>query len=285
MALACDHRAPFVNLVAEFGKSPADITRFKLLTADAARKVARDRGCRLAMFMDGAFGAPVLEALGADDAWIGRPVEVTGSRPLEFEAGPDLAAELRHWHPAHIAKCLVWRHPDDSADVETAQVAQLLLLQAAAQAAEIEWILEAIPPLDLMRDDETLVRGVEGLYAAGLRPDYWKLPAFGAETGWKRLDRVIKDADPACRGVLTLGLNLPLDDLLTGLSQAATQPLSAGFAIGRSIFGGPARDWFAGRIDDADAVSSMAIAFAKAVDAYLAGRARLLDLGGPAKGM
>ena len=77
----------------------------------------------------------------------------------------------------------------------------------------------------------------------------------GAETGWKRLDRAIKDADPACRGVLTLGLNLPLGDLLTGLTQAAAQPLSAGFAIGRSIFGVPARDWFAGRDHDSDAVA------------------------------
>ena len=285
MALACDHRAPFANLAAEFGKSPAEVTRFKLLAADAARKVARDRGCRLAMLMDATFGAPVLEALGADDAWIGRPVEITGSRPLEFEAGPDLAAELRHWHPAHIAKCLVWHHPDDSADLKTAQIAQLRLLQAAAEAAEIEWILEAVPPLDVTRDDETLVRGVEGLYGAGLRPDYWKLPALATETGWKRLEHAIKDGDPACRGVLTLGLDLPLDDLLPCLSQAAAQPLSVGFAIGRSIFGGPARDWFAGRIDDADAVRSMAMAFGKAVDAYLAGYARPFDLSGPAKGI
>lgn len=54
-----------------------------------------------------------------------------------------------------------------------------------------------------------------------------------------------------------LGLDAPEDQLAATFAIAAKFPLVKGFAVGRTIFGQPARDWFAGRIDDETAVSTM----------------------------
>ncbi len=271
MALACDHRVPFAELARATGRGDGDIRRFKSLVAKAALDVALARGLPPAMLMDSTFGAGELADLARHDAWVGRPVEVTRSRPLRFEAGEDLAAELRRWHPMQVAKCLVWHHPDDPADMMSAQVGQLRRLQAAAEAAGIEWMLEAVPPLERGHDDAVLVRSVSGLYAEGLRPDYWKLPALETDAGWRSLHEVIVAADPDCRGVVILGLDRPLAELEPGLARGARHGICAGFAIGRSIFGDAAQKWFAGRIDDVAAVRQMADLYDWAVRAFLDG--------------
>jgi 5-dehydro-2-deoxygluconokinase len=271
MALACDHRVPFADLARATGRGDGDIRRFKTLVVRAALDVAAAHRLPPAMLMDATFGAAELADLARRAAWVGRPVEVTRSRPLRFEAGEDLAAELRRWHPMQVAKCLVWHHPDDPAALIEEQIGQLRLLQAAAEAAGIEWMLEAVPPLGHGHDDGVLVRLVAGLYSCGLRPDYWKLPALETDMGWQSLREVIVAADPDCRGVVILGLDRPLADLEPGLVRGARHGICAGFAIGRSIFGAAAQEWFAGRTDDAGAVRQMAALYDRAVRAFLGG--------------
>ena len=46
---------------------------------------------------------------------------------------------------------------------------------------------------------------------------------------------------------------------------AARQPVCKGFAVGRTIFGAPARAWMAGEIDDDEAVRRMAAAYARLI--------------------
>jgi 5-dehydro-2-deoxygluconokinase len=41
-----------------------------------------------------------------------------------------------------------------------------------------------------------------------------------------------------------------------------------GFAIGRTIFGAPARDWFAGGIDDRTALARIAAGYARMIESW-----------------
>ena len=52
------------------------------------------------------------------DFWSVRPVEASGSRPLDFEFGGSLGAKAAEWPIGHAVKCLGFRHPDDSAELE-----------------------------------------------------------------------------------------------------------------------------------------------------------------------
>lgn len=268
MALACDHRLPFAELARANGRTAADISRFKALVVDAALSVAATHHFAPAVLMDDTYGKRELARLARLGAWVGRPVEVTKSRPLAFEAGDDIAAALRSWHPLQVAKCLVWHHPEDDGVLRATQLHRLQALQAAARGAEIEWMLEAVPPLDRGHDDATLARSISDLYAAGLVPDYWKLPLLTTAEGWRAVAAVIRENDPACRGVVVLGLDRPLSELLPGLALAQETEICSGFAIGRSIFGAAARQWFESKCSDAEAVAQMAGLYAQAVAAF-----------------
>ena len=167
--------------------------------------------------MDNLFGADVLPKLSQDAIWTGRLIEVTGSRPIGFEADPGLAAYIASWQPGQVAKVLVWSHPDDDAAL-IEQNRQLQRLQADCRAAGIEWMLELVLA-GHGPQRRNPGRGVVQAYENGLRPDWWKLPGWRAGTvgvPWPRpSNRPIH-----CRGVIVLGLNeeilKPADTLLAG---------------------------------------------------------------------
>lgn len=273
LALACDHREPFKVLSKKFDRNAADVRKFKALVHQAMRATASGlTDARPGMLMDNLFGADVLLKLSQDAIWTGRPIEVTGSRPIGFEADPGLAAYIASWQPGQVAKVLVWSHPDDDAALTETQNRQLQRLQADCRAAGIEWMLELVPPLDMDRSDETLRRGVVQAYENGLRPDWWKLPGLASRDGWGALATAIEQADPYCRGVIVLGLNEEIPKLADTLALAGQAPICKGFAVGRSIFGNAAEAWFAGQIGDADAIEDMAARYRQCCDAYLSGR-------------
>jgi 5-dehydro-2-deoxygluconokinase len=69
------------------------------------------------MLLDGRFGFEALAEAADHDYWIGRPIELPKSRPLEFESSADVATELAEWPLNHVVKCLVFYHPDDEAEL------------------------------------------------------------------------------------------------------------------------------------------------------------------------
>src|SRR3546814_15189720 len=79
-----------------------------------------------------------LEAAADHPYWIGRPIEMPGSRPLDFESSPDVATELATWPRNHVVKCLAFYHPDDPDDLRERQERQLLRLQDAARQTSHE---------------------------------------------------------------------------------------------------------------------------------------------------
>jgi 5-dehydro-2-deoxygluconokinase len=220
------------------------------------------------VIIDDRYGAAVLPAL--DVLWVARAVEEPGSRPLQFENGASAAALLRSWPAQHVAKCLVSYHPDDAPELRAAQLERLRELAQACANTQRELLLEVIPPGE--PDDAVLVRAVADIARAGVLPDWWKLPAPTRAAGWKELEATIRAADPQCRGVLVLGLDAPLDELAPRLAQAARAPLCRGFAVGRTIFGDAARAWFAGTMDDAAVVATIAHRYRQLVGAFSAAR-------------
>jgi 5-dehydro-2-deoxygluconokinase len=68
--------------------------------------------------------------------------------------------------------------------------------------------------------------------------------------------------------VLLLGLDAPQAELEASFARAARQPVCKGFAVGRTIFGAPARAWMQGEIDDETAVARMAATYASLIEAW-----------------
>ena len=270
-ALAFDHRAPLEQLASDLNTPVTRISQFKHLVARAAQRAsvrAAGLGATYGLILDDRYGAGLLPELDESGWWIARPVEDPGSRPLRFEHGRNVQSMLREWPARHIAKCLVAFDADDPPTLRGEQIATLHDLRKACEDSGRELLLEVIPPMlrDDPRDaDEVLARAVTAIAAAGVLPDWWKLPAPSNAQGWKRLDSAIRGVDSYCRGVLVLGLDAQIDELAEQLAEAATHSLCRGFAVGRTIFGETARTWFTGEIDDAAAIEAISQRYVRLV--------------------
>lgn len=251
-ALAFDHRAQFEELADKTGKGAAEISHFKNIIA-AAVTDAVGEGDNPGVLIDDKYGFDTLARITGGNWWTARPVELPGVFPLAFEAGDNIATTLRAWPRTHIAKCLVAYHPDDDANIKKQQLETVSRLYDACLATGHDMLLEVIPPADRGDIDELVVRAMVDFYDHGIKPDWWKLQAAKSHQGWQNIEKVIARHDPHCRGVVMLGLNAPVDQLIADFAHGANSPVCKGFAVGRTLFQDAADAWFAGRIDDHDA--------------------------------
>jgi 5-dehydro-2-deoxygluconokinase len=280
--LAFDHRSQLEEVARQHGASIERIATFKALVADAAQRgyaaAQRAVGDAAAMpshgvIVDGRFGGALLPKLTGHGAWVARPVEVPGSRPLAFEAGDALWAELRAWPAEHVVKCLLAHHPDDAAALAAQQMQALATLARACHVTGHELLVEVIPPSDKRADTRTLARALAQVYAAAVFPDWWKLPPPDGSSAWHEIAAVIDAHDPHCRGVLLLGLGAAEAELTESFRAAAAQPLCKGFAIGRSIFADAAAGWFAGALDDNGVIEQVASRYQRLIERWCEARA------------
>jgi len=261
MALACDHRVQLEDVAAKAGADPARIRDFKVLAVKAAAKVAAGRD---AMF----------EFARHRFAWLGRPVELPGSRPLRFEFSQDIGSQLTEWPVDHCIKCLCFYHPDDPEALKVEQQQKLRALFEAARKVGRELLVEIIAGKHGKLDDTTIPRALEELYALGIKPDWWKLEPQASAGAWAKIEQVIVRNDPWCRGVVLLGLEAPQDELVAAFAATANAPIVKGFAVGRTIFINAAEQWLAGRMSDDEAIADMAARFEQLTEAWLAARGR-----------
>jgi 5-dehydro-2-deoxygluconokinase len=273
LAMAFDHRAQLEAMADAAGITHAHIPYFKQLCLKAARQAAGGRP-DFGILLDRRLGQAALDEATGDHIWIGRPIELPGSLPLRFEGGADVGCTLAEWPVTHCVKCLVYYHPDDPEALRAEQEAQLLRLFDAARRTGHELLIEVIASRSKEPvDDDTVARALDRFYRTGVFPDWWKLADPGSQAAWDAIAGAIARHDRYCRGVLLLGLDAPQAELEASFALAARQPVCKGFAIGRTIFGAPAKAWMAGEIDDDTAVAGMAEAYASLIRAWDQARA------------
>ncbi|MFL6629750.1 MAG: 5-dehydro-2-deoxygluconokinase [Vitreoscilla sp.] len=273
--MAFDHRSQFFELARAAGAPEARLPALKKLLVRAAERVEATRGLSgsIGVLVDDRYGEDALHAATGRGWWVGRPVELPGSRPLRFDGGPSLGTRLVQWPREQVVKCLVLYHPDDAVDLRLQQESRLQEVWAATRDSGHELLLEVIPPRDgggAAQGDAAVLRAVQRLYTIGMKPEWWKLAPMQA-AGWSELAALVAARDPHCRGAVILGLNQPLADLVKGFA-AATHPIVKGFMVGRSLWAEPARDWLRGATDDDAFVAVVASNFETLVDAWRASR-------------
>ena len=269
MALAIDHRSQLEDMAAGDQALLDRIPAFKVLAVKAAAQVAAGRS-GFGMLIDDKYGRDALYAAGAHrDFWIGKPIELPGSRPLQFEFSQDLGSRLIDWPVDHCIKVLSFYHPDDPAELKAQQVAKLRSAFEAARKVGREILIEIIAGKHGKLDDQTIPRALNELYDAGLKPDWWKLEPQASRSAWGAIDAVIDARDPLCRGVVLLGLEAPYEQLKDGFAAARTSKTVKGFAVGRTIFADAGKAWLGGTMTDDQAIADMAGKFKALVDLWL----------------
>ena len=272
MVLAIDHRSQFEELAGSFAQARERISQFKTLGLRAL-DAAAGRETRFGVLLDGRYGFEALTEASDLPYWIGRPIEIPQSRPLDFEGSADVAAEIATWPLNQVVKCLVIYHPDDAAELRERQERQLRRLSDACRKTRHEWLLEIILPKEMPADFNTTARALERLYALDMRPDWWKLAPSSSAAHWRAIQATITQQDPLCRGVLLLGQAASEGELIVCFAAAAPFEVVKGFAIGRSVFHDAAREWLAGSMSDSEAIEAMAGRFSALVNAWRSARA------------
>jgi 5-dehydro-2-deoxygluconokinase len=275
MALAIDHRVQLEAVAREVGAPFERLQDFKVLAVQAAARVADGRP-GFGMFIDGRYGREALFRAADHKLWVARPVELTGSRPLDFEYGGSLGTHLLEWPTAQVIKCLCFYHPDDPEDLRLRQERELARVYDACRTLGRDLLIEIIAGKHGPLLDDTIPRVIQRIYDIGIKPDWWKLEPQKSATAWSAISEAVQRNDGYCRGVMVLGLEAPFDDLVESFRACAGVPVVKGFAVGRTIHIDPARAWLAGRISDAEAVDQMADRFARLVAAWTEARRAVL---------
>jgi 5-dehydro-2-deoxygluconokinase len=213
------------------------------------------------MLLDEQYGREAMFAAARQNFWIGRPVELPGSRPLRFEGSGDIGSRLIEWPVTHTVKCLAFYHPRDEDELRSQQRRRLRGLYEAVRRIGRELLIEIIAGRHGAIGEETVAQALAELYSAGIKPDWWKLEPQKTEAAWRAIEDVIGRQDPWCRGILLLGLEAPARELETAFALTEGSAMVKGFAIGRTIFNHAAESWFAGKMSDEEAISEMAEKF------------------------
>jgi 5-dehydro-2-deoxygluconokinase len=272
VALAIDHRSQLEEMARDDPERIARIPRFKQLALEAAKSVAAERD-GFGMLLDDKYGRDALMDTARTGLWIGRPVELPGSRPLRFEFSQDLGSRLLEWPVDHCVKVLCFYHPDDPEALRAEQRATLRQAYDAARGVGRDLMVEIIAGKHGALEDDTIARVLAELYADGVWPDWWKLEAQPSAHAWSLIEVLIEQEDPLCRGIVLLGLDAPEAQLVEAFALARSCGMVKGFAVGRTIFGDAARRWLGGEIDDDAAIKDMSERFRRLVDIWHRDRA------------
>lgn len=200
--------------------------------------------------------------------WIGRPVEMPGTFPLDLQHGPDPALALKSWPEEHIVKCLIFWHPDDPTDERDAQEKTLARVVRAAHAYGLDMLIEVIASRGRKSYPEAVPAAMERFYDLGLDPDWWKLPPPPTDADWDRVEAIIDRRDKLCRGIVLLGLDAPEAEVAAGFKTARGRKWAKGFAVGRTAFAKSAQAWLEGKLDDVGLVRDVAGAYRRLIAAW-----------------
>jgi 5-dehydro-2-deoxygluconokinase len=268
---AFDHRNQFFELAREFGggASEARLPQLKqlLVQAVAATEQALSLQGKIGILADDRYGQDALNAASGRGWWVGHAVELPLSNPLEFDYGRSIGSHLLSWPKEHVVKCLVQFHPDDVVEKRLEQEAQIRALYNAVQVSGHELLLEIIPPKDLPKADDTVLRAIKRLYNLGIYPEWWKLESM-SEGQWDAIDGLIAERDPYCRGVVLLGLAAPVEELAAGFRASRHSKTCRGFMVGRTIFHEPSKLWLQGQIDDATLIQQVRTTFERLIGVW-----------------
>lgn len=271
--LAADHRWQWEQWCDAHGVDRARIPEAKQLALDGliAARDRSDDARRFATFLvDAEYAAPEVARARAAGIAVGTPVERAGAVPLAWAREP-------FWQDAtgDFVKVLVRHRPEWEADVQARQMAMLQALAAWCRTEGKVFLLEVLVAAEAGEREaefERLARPgmvagfIRDAYAAGVVPDFWKIEGTPEPGAMRAVDAAVAEA-PGPR-ILILGKAAPLETIRTWFETARSVPRAAGFAIGRSVYFGPAGDFFSGRIGRDAAVGQIAANYLTVIDAW-----------------
>jgi myo-inositol catabolism protein IolC len=294
--LAFDHRGSFIKRFGlEGDPTPEEMERLfdgKHLIfegIEAALAGGADPSVTGAL-VDEQYGGPskIPQQAKAKGIKLAMPVEKSGQNEFDFEYGEDFGDHIESMDP-DFSKVLVRFNPEGDAEMNKRQAERLRRLGEWLHEHDRKFLFELLVPAeeaqlgsvdgDADRYDAELrprlmIRAIAALQDAGVEADIWKIEGVDARADCERIADQCRAGGRDGVVCVVLGRGADDDKVDHWLREAAPVEAYVGFAIGRSIWGGPLAGFIDGSLSREDAAAKVADNYQRFIDVYTSAEAK-----------
>jgi myo-inositol catabolism protein IolC len=286
--LAFDHRGSFRKKLG-IGSAPTPeetrtVVDAKSLIFEGFQHAVQEGAPRDAagLLVDEEYGTEVARKGRAEGYVVAMPVEKSGQDEFDFEFGDAFGEHIEDFDPT-FSKVLVRYNPEGDAEMNRRQTERLKRLGEWLHERDRKYLFELLVPAtddqlagvdgdDDRYDREVrpglMLRAIEELHAGGVEPDIWKIEGLDDREDCRRVAELVRSGgrdDVAC---VVLGRGADDQAVDHWLRQGAGIPGYVGFAIGRSIWGGPLGAYVEGSMDRGEAARQIAANYLRFIEVY-----------------
>jgi 5-dehydro-2-deoxygluconokinase len=234
--LPFDHRGSFMKLI-KASKSPTkkDIQKakvYKNIIYHAFLKSLQEVPKKhAAILVDEQFGKNILKEAKKKKITICNTFEKSGKKEFQFER-KDWKRQLKEIKPDY-AKILI-RYDSKNKKINLRQVRKLSQFNNYLKKQKAKFLLEVITP---QQKPKTILKAIKQIQKKGIKPDVWKLEGINKIKDMKKISKQIKSK------IVILGRGENKKKAKHWLEVAAKFDNVIGFAMGRTIFAKPLKDY------------------------------------------
>ena len=193
---------------------------------------------QIGILVEEEFGASILRDAKKRGVVRAVTVEKTGRALFEMEYGQSFAKHLKKYTPDYAKVLIRYDHADKKGNA--AQNARLKKVSDFCHRHDLRFMLEVL----LTGKGSRLARMkkmISTLERQGIRPDVWKLEGLEKASDWKHVARITKG------DLIILGHGSSKKDVERWVREAAKSGVVKGFAIGRTVFFRPLKEYLNGK--------------------------------------
>jgi myo-inositol catabolism protein IolC len=233
------------------------------------------------LLVDEEYGADVARKARAEGFNLAMPVEKSGQDEFDFEYGEDFSNHIEDFDPT-FSKVLVRYNPEGDREMNANQSVRLRRLSDWLHERERKFLFELLVPaepaqLESVGGDEDrydrelrpalMLQAIQDLHAAGVEPDIWKIEGLDDREDCEKISRLVRSEGRDEVACVVLGRGADESAVEHWLKQGAGVPGYVGFAIGRTIWGGPLKEYVDGAGRE-EAAKRIAASYERFIEVY-----------------
>src|SRR5436190_4049268 len=233
--------------------------------------------------VDEQFGGEVPRRAKEHGIKLAMPVEKSGQNEFDFQYGDDFGAHIEKFDP-DFSKVLVRYNPDDpDTEMNKRQLERLKRLADWLHEHDGKFLFELlVPPTDAQLEQvggdsdrydaelrpELMRRAIVDAQESGVEVDIWKIEGVDERADCEMLAEQSRSGGRDGVVCVLLGRGASDDKVDHWLQQAAPVEGFIGFAIGRSIWGDPLKEFIDGSLEREPAAKQIAENYLRFVQVY-----------------
>ncbi len=234
------------------------------------------------VLVDEQFGGTVPEEAHAQGLKLAMPAERSGQNMFDFQYGDEFGEHIESFNP-DFTKVLVRYNPDGNAEENSEQLGKLKRLSDWLHAHDRKFLFELLVPAETAQlqtvegsaerydaelRPQLMRRAIAEIQDAGIEVDIWKIEGVDERSDCEMLSAQARSGGR--EGVVCVVLGRGADDAKVDhwLAQAAPVEGFVGFAIGRSIWWNPLKEYVDGKIERSTGAAQIADNYLRFVKVY-----------------